>query len=218
MKFTATLLALALAGTASAKELTPDNWEAETAGKTVFVKFYAPWCGHCKKLAPDWNKLTDAFSGSKTAGVYDVDCTADGKPICEANGVQGFPTLKWGSPDALEAYEGARSYDALKKFSDENLKPICSPANIDLCDADKKAEIEKFSAMAGADLDKAIADGEKKIEDAETAFKDSVKELQKTYEGLKETQDSAVAEVKSSGLALMKSVKAHKAKTGKDEL
>ena len=60
----------------------------------------------------------------------------------------------------------------------------------------------------------------KKSEDnvLEGNFKDSVKELQKTYEGLKETQDSAVAEVKSSGLALMKSVKAHKAKTGKDEL
>ena len=71
----------------------------------IKIKFYAPWCGHCKKLAPDWNKLTDAFSGSKTAGVYDVDCTADGKPLCEANGVQGFPTLKWGSPDALEAYD-----------------------------------------------------------------------------------------------------------------
>jgi len=163
-------------------------------------------------------QLMDAFGSSATAGVYDVDCTSDGKPLCEANGVQGFPTLKWGSPDSLEAYEGARSYDALLKFAEENLKPICSPANLDLCDADKKAEIEKLSKMSGADLDKAIAEGEKKIEDAETTFKDSVKDLQKTYEGLKEAQDNAVAEVKASGLGLMKSVKAHKVKTGSDEL
>jgi len=32
-----------LAGAASAVQLTPDNWEAETAGKTVLIKFQAPW-------------------------------------------------------------------------------------------------------------------------------------------------------------------------------
>lgn len=41
MKLTALLLALT--GTASAIELTPENYEAETAGKTVFIKFLAPW-------------------------------------------------------------------------------------------------------------------------------------------------------------------------------
>jgi hypothetical protein len=34
------LLGLAVA---NAIELTPDNWDAETAGKTVFIKFLAPW-------------------------------------------------------------------------------------------------------------------------------------------------------------------------------
>ena len=49
MKFIATIVALA-ATAAQATVLTSDNWEAETGGKTVFVKFYAPWCGHCKKV------------------------------------------------------------------------------------------------------------------------------------------------------------------------
>ena len=213
MKYAAALL---LAATAQATMLTPDNWDAETGGKTVFLKFFAPWCGHCKKLKPDWDKLMDAFDGSKSALVADVDCTAEGKPLCESNGVQGFPTLKWGDPSALESYEGARSYDALKKFADENLKPMCSPSNIDLCDADKKAEIEKYSKMSAGDLDKAIEEQEKKIADAETTFKDEVKQLQKTYEGLKEAQDTAIAEVKASGLGLMKAVKANAGK--KDEL
>ena len=138
--------------------------------------------------------------------------------MCEANGVQGFPTLKWGDASSLEAYEGGRTYDALKKFADENLKPICSPANLDLCDADKKAEIEAFMALADADLDAKITENEKKVEDAEAFFKEEVKTLQKTYETLKAAQDTAVADVKAEGLGLMKAVKAHKAKKGSDEL
>lgn len=44
MKFSALALTAALATTAtSAIELTPDNWDAETAGKTIFVKMFAPW-------------------------------------------------------------------------------------------------------------------------------------------------------------------------------
>ena len=113
-------------------------------------------------------------------------CTGDCKPNCDANGVQGFPTLKWGSPDALESYEGERTFAALKTFADENLKPVCSPSNIELCDAEKKAEIEKFSGMATADLDKLIEEGDAKLESAETTFKESViKGLQSQYESMK---------------------------------
>jgi hypothetical protein len=42
MKYTAAILAATFAF-ASATELTPDNWDDETAGKTVFIKFLAPW-------------------------------------------------------------------------------------------------------------------------------------------------------------------------------
>ena len=94
MKSVAALL-LTLCATSSAIELTPDNWDEVTAGKTVFLKMFAPWCGHCKKMKPDWDKLMEEFKDSPTALVADVDCTADGKPICDDNGVRGFPTLKW---------------------------------------------------------------------------------------------------------------------------
>ena len=48
-----------------------------------------------QKMKPDWDKLMDAFADSTTALVADVDCTADGKPLCDANGVRGYPTIKW---------------------------------------------------------------------------------------------------------------------------
>ena len=169
-------------------------------------------------MKPDWDKLMDAFADSKTALVGDVDCTADGKPLCDANGVRGYPTIKYGDPSALEDYKGGRSYDDLKKFADENLKPMCSPANIDLCDADKKAEIEKFQAMSDADLEAAIAEKVKLIDDAEEAFKTGVNGLQDQYQKLMTTKDETIESVKNSGLGLMKAVKASKAKKGSDEL
>jgi hypothetical protein len=169
-------------------------------------------------MKPDWDKLMDAFADSSSALIADVDCTAGGKPLCDAHGVRGYPTIKWGDPTSLEDYKGPRDYNSLKKFADENLKPMCSPANIDLCDADKKAEIEKFMAMSDSDLAAAISEKEKLMEDAEKAFKDGVSELQNQYQKLMAAKEEAMEDIKESGLGLMKAVKATKGKKGKDEL
>jgi hypothetical protein len=169
-------------------------------------------------MKPDWDKLMDAFADSKTALVADVDCTAEGKPLCDANGVRGYPSIKWGDPSALEDYKGGRDFDSLKKFADENLKPICSPANIDLCDDDKKAEINKFLAMADDELEKLIAEKEKLMEETEENFKQGVTELQETYQKLMADKDQTLEEIKNSGLGLMKACKSHKGKNGSDEL
>jgi len=215
MKFA---LLAAFAASASAIELTAENYEAETAGKSVFLKFFAPWCGHCKKIKPDWDKLIDDFAGSATQLVADVDCTTEGKAVCDANGVKGFPTLKYGDPSDLQDYQGGRTYDDLKKFADENLKPACSVANIDLCDDAKKAEIEKFLAMPAAELEAAVAAEEKKISDAEKNFKSEVDKLQSAYTALSEEKEKVEADVKASGLGLMKSVLNAPKNTGSDEL
>jgi len=160
------------------------------------------------------------FKDSKTALVADVDCTAEGKPLCDANGVQGFPTIKYGDPNALEKYEGGRDYDSLKKFADENLKPLCSPSNMDLCEEDQKAELDKLMAMDMADLEAAVKEGEDKITNAEKTFKTELQKLQDAYQKLMSDKDSTIADVKSSGLGQMKSVLAHRKKGGddKDEL
>lgn len=169
-------------------------------------------------MKPDWDKLMEEFSGSATQLIADVDCTADGKPLCDANGVRGYPTIKYGDPSDLQDYQGGRDFDALKKFAEENLKPVCSPANIDLCDDDKKKEIEGFMALSAADLDAKIAEEEKKLEEAEQFFKDEVQKLQDTYQKLSTEKDEKLAAVKAAGLGLMNSVKASKAKETKDEL
>merc|ERR1719163_2698732 len=150
----------------------------------------------------NWNKGDRA----KTTLIADVDCTADGKDLCETVGVQGFPTIKWGDAGSLEDYEGGRDYEALKKFAKDNLKPLCSPANLDLCDDDKKAEIAKLQAMPVADLEAKIEEKKKMQKDAEDHFEAEVKKLQETYEQLQKTKDDTTAEIKASGLGLMQSV------------
>jgi len=158
------------------------------------------------------------YKDHKTALVADVDCTAAGKPLCDSNGVQGFPTIKHGDPSNLEDYEGGRSYDDLKSFADENLKPTCGPANLDLCDDEKKAEIEKLQAMSSEDLDKAISEKEEDLAAAEKTFESEVEKLQKKYQSLMEEKDATIKAVKESGLGLMKAVKSAAKDKGKDEL
>merc|ERR1711966_12496 len=124
---------------------------------------------------------------------------------------------KWGDPADLQDYQGGRTYKDLEKFAEENLKPVCSPKNIDLCDDDKKAEIAKLQAMPRAELEAAIAAEEKKQDEAEEYFKAEVQKLQEKYQALSEEKDQKIEAVKKSGLGLMKAVKASAPK-GNDEL
>merc|ERR1711966_201189 len=220
MKYTAAIaLALATYTSAAVPSLTPANYDSMTDGKTVFIKFFAPWCGHCKRMAPDWEKLADDWAGHEVGLIAEVDCTTDGKPLCDQNGVKGFPTLKYGDPSALEDYQGGRTFNDLAEFAKANLKPVCSPANLDLCEPDKKEQIEKFMAMDAAALKALVDVEEKKIADAEETFNAEVQKLQNKYQDLMAEKDAAAAAVKSSGLGLMKSVTAFAAKKGgSDEL
>jgi len=163
-------------------------------------------------MKPDWDKLMAEYKDSATAAVVDVDCTAAGKSLCDANGVRGYPSIKYGDPSDLQDYKGGRSLKDFQKFASENLKPVCSPANLDLCDDAKKAEIEKLQAMSGADLDAKIKEKEEEQKAAEKTFTDEVDKLQKRYQELQKEKEDAVEAVKASGLGLMKSVKAAAAK------
>jgi len=211
-------LAILSAASANAIELTPDTFDAVTDGKTVFIKFFAPWCGHCKALKPDWDKLIEDFADSPNQLVADVDCTGEGEQLCDDFGIEGFPTLKWGDPSDLQDYNGGRSYDDLKAFADENLKPLCSVANIDLCDNDKKAEIKKYQRMTLTALEDEVQKEEQKIEEALKSFEEEVEKLQSKYESLNAEKEQQIAAVKNGGLGLMKSVIKNMSAEKKDEL
>ena len=158
-------------------------------------------------MKPAWDQLGDEFAGSKTVIIADVDCTVE-QSLCSKYGVRGYPTIKsfTGNPDG-DAYEGGRDYAALKKFADESLGPSCSNDNIDLCDDDQKATLEKYNKMSAAERKKIVDDTDKEIADLEENFKADVKKLQSKYEELMAEKDATVKAVNTKELSLLKSIK-----------
>lgn len=80
----------------------------------------APWCGHCKRLAPTWDKLAAEYSSVDGVNVVKVDCTQE-RDLCKSNGVRGYPTLKLikgGDTEGAVKYSGGRSFDQLKTWLD----------------------------------------------------------------------------------------------------
>merc|ERR1711959_335617 len=115
-----------------------------------------------------------------------------------------------GDPSALEDYEGGRDYSELETFAEENLKPLCSPNNLELCDADKKKQIEGYMKMDASALEAEIEKKEAEAKEAEETFDVEVQKLQERYEALEKEKTGKQAAVKASGLGLMKAVKASK--------
>jgi thiol-disulfide isomerase/thioredoxin len=223
-KFTSLLLAsLAVAATAKVVVLNDANFEALTSEKSlVFIKFYAPWCGHCKAMTADWIELGEAMATEKPdLLIAEADCTADDTEIiCEMNGVEGFPTLKYGDPAFLEDYSGSREFDEMYSFATTGLKANCSPNNIESCSEEEKEVLEGLLAMSVAELKEAVAEVEKKTEKAEEEFDASTDFLEEEYMGMmakaKELKDAAK---KAAKYDLLKAVQALKKEgEGHDEL
>ena len=116
-----------LAAVATAKsavlDLIPDNFDDVVlkSGKPTLVEFFAPWCGHCKTLAPVYEELAQVFESSNSkVQIAKVDADAE-KSLGKRFGVQGFPTLKWfdGKSDTPSDYKGGRDLDSLSAFITE---------------------------------------------------------------------------------------------------
>lgn len=78
----------------------------------AIVEFYAPWCGHCKSLAPEYEKAATALKG--VVKIVAVDATTSEK-LAQKYQVQGFPTLKVFGADKKSPvdYQGQRTSDAI---------------------------------------------------------------------------------------------------------
>ena len=90
----------------------------QTAG-VWFVKFYAPWCGHCKSLEPDWRSLAESLVGKII--VARLDCTANPATADRfKHQVKGFPTLLLFRDRKMFKFSGARTIEAMSEFATES--------------------------------------------------------------------------------------------------
>ncbi|CAB3403471.1 unnamed protein product [Caenorhabditis bovis] len=113
--------------------LTDSNFE-----KLVFnskhpwmVEFFAPWCGHCQRLAPEWKEAAKKMGGKVKFGA--LDATVHNQ-MAQKFGIQGFPTIKYFGPgstdrDAID-FHGERTAQGLINFATEKATEIVPPPEI----------------------------------------------------------------------------------------
>ena len=104
----------------------------------ALVEFYAPWCGHCKRLAPEYERAATALKAADPpVALIKVDCTAETK-VCGKHGVNGYPTLKiFKNGEVSSDYNGPREADGIVKFMRSKAGPTSKEINT-------VAELEKF--------------------------------------------------------------------------
>jgi len=96
----------------------------------TMVEFYAPWCGHCKKLVPEYEKAAEVMAGQ--AGFAVIDATVDVK-LARIFGVNGYPTLKWFYRGReITDYNGPRTADGIASWVKTRVEPAFT--NVDLDD------------------------------------------------------------------------------------
>lgn len=141
------------------EDLTPDNFDKLVNGaKHVLVEFYAPWCGHCKHMVPEYKKLaelvgSDPLLKSKVV-VAKVNADAH-RSLGEKFDVKGFPTIKFfprGKPatkDFVEDYNSARTSDKFFDFLKDKVEADKGFARVEVLDpiAKKFAEAADKSAL-----------------------------------------------------------------------
>lgn len=180
-----------------ALELTHDNYDEKTAGKTVFIKHYAPWCGHCKSMAPAWKTLMDEYVDSEIVVVGEVDCIGTGKKLCETHSISGFPAIRYGHPSELQDYVGGRDVGSLREFV-AAMGPPCNVNTLENCSLEQVEDIKEFSSSTVEELQLIVSMYETEVANIGATFKEAVNKLQGSYNLLTKTKDQSLAALVTS--------------------
>ncbi|XP_034940753.1 thioredoxin domain-containing protein 5 homolog [Chelonus insularis] len=139
-------------------ELTESTFKNHVATGFHFVKFYAPWCGHCQKLAPTWEELAKSYSYDTTVKISKIDCTQY-RSICDHYEIKGYPTLLWiENGKKVDKYSGSRSHEDLKKYIAQMLRKN-SDKNDDDGDDTMNDNIQAVLNLTGESFEHGIEKG-----------------------------------------------------------
>jgi len=116
----------ALASADYVVDLVDDDFDSKLSTyDTALVMFYAPWCGHCKRLKPEFEKAGSLlFKNDPPVTMVKVDCTEGGKSTCNKFSVQGYPTLKiFKNGEFSSEYNGPREASGIAKYMRSQVGP-----------------------------------------------------------------------------------------------
>jgi protein disulfide-isomerase A1 len=144
------LLLASLVAASDVIELKTDTFnDFVSSNDLVLAEFFAPWCGHCKALAPEYE---DAATQLKEKGIpiAKIDCTEEAD-LCQEHGVEGYPTLKvFRGLKSVSPYSGARKAPAIVSYMTKQSLPAVSiletAALADFKTSDKVVVVAYFAA------------------------------------------------------------------------
>jgi len=163
------------------------------------ISFYAPWCGHCKKLEPIWKHVDQSLAGKMPIRVGRIDCTRFTSVATEFS-IKGFPTILFLKGESVYQYEGDRTRDDIVNFALRLVGPSVNQIESKEDFEDAKSKAELFFAFAGERAGREWENFEKiatNLQQHERFYQIDA-ELAQDFSGQRETQSIRVYKDSSS--------------------
>jgi hypothetical protein len=161
-----------------------------------------------QSLANDWVNDPDGL-------ILDVDCTAGktASSFCNKKRVDDFPALKYGDPNALEDYQGPRSYPILAEFAKEFLKQCTPSSRLDTtCTQDQKQLLKHYQTLTPLELKERIQEEKSKVKQLKKNFAKQSEKRQQDYQNMVKAKAQRIMQIENGDLQYMLAIQKARAK------
>lgn len=137
-------------------------------------------------MQPDFEKLQKTFADTPNVVIGDLDCAGTAQSTCGQYGVQGYPTIKMVVDGKTMEYNGARSFDGMKREVESKLnpRPACSLESKDACSKEDREILEMSEKLSKAERSAKIKEVEQEIKDSKKQAADLEKKAKQLAEQL----------------------------------